>query len=45
VPRIHFVKLPGQSGLQLDPDVTVPLTGADFFAGRDPVLERALALR
>jgi len=45
VPRIHFVKLPGQSGLQLDPDVTVPLTGADFFAGRDPVLERALGLR
>jgi hypothetical protein len=45
VPRIHFVKLPGQSGLQLDPDVTVPLTGADFFAGRDPVLERALSLR
>jgi hypothetical protein len=45
VPRIHYVKLPGQSGLQLDPDVTVPLTGADFFAGRDPVLERALSLR
>ena len=45
VPRIHFEKLPGQSGLQLDPDVAVPLTGADFFAGRDPVLARALALR
>ncbi len=45
VPRIHFVKLPGQSGLQLDPDVAVPLNGADFFAGRDPVLARALTLR
>jgi hypothetical protein len=42
IPRIHFEKLPGQSGLQLDPDVAVPLTGADFFAGRDPVLARAL---
>ena len=42
VPRIHFEKLPGQSGLQLDPDVAVALTGADFFAGRDPVLARAL---
>jgi hypothetical protein len=45
VPRIHYLKLPGQSGLQLDPDVSVPLTGAAFFAGRDPVLSRALALR
>lgn len=26
------------------PDIRVPLTAADFFAGRDPVLERALAL-
>jgi hypothetical protein len=42
IPRIHFEKLPGQSGLQLDPDVAVTLTGADFFAGRDPVLARAL---
>ena len=42
IPRIHFEKLPGQSGLQLDPDVAVALTGADFFAGRDPVLARAL---
>ncbi len=39
------MKLPGQSGLQLDPDVAVPLNGADFFAGRDPVLARALTLR
>ena len=42
IPRLHFEKLPGQSGLQLDPDVAVALTGADFFAGRDPVLARAL---
>ena len=42
IPRIHFEKLPGQSGLQLDPNVAVALTGADFFAGRDPVLARAL---
>jgi hypothetical protein len=42
IPRIQFEKLPGQSGLQLDPDVAVALTGADFFAGRDPVLARAL---
>jgi hypothetical protein len=45
VPRIHYEKIPGQSGLQLDPDVAVPLTGRDFFAGRDPVLVRALSLR
>jgi hypothetical protein len=45
VPRIHFEKQPGRPGLQLDPDVRVPLTGRDFFAGRDPVLARALALR
>ena len=42
VPRIHFEKLPGQSGLQLDPDVAVALNGAYFFAGRDPVLASAL---
>ena len=45
VPRIYFEKQPGRPGLQLDPDVPVPLTGRDFFAGRDPVLARALALR
>jgi hypothetical protein len=45
VPRIYFEKQPGRPGLQLDPDVRVPLTGRDFFAGRDPVLARALALR
>lgn len=45
VPRIYFEKQPGRTGLQLDVDVRVPLTGRDFFAGRDPVLARALALR
>ena len=45
VPRIYYEKQPGRPGLQLDPDVRVPLTGRDFFAGRDPVLARALSLR
>ncbi len=45
VPRIYFEKQPGRIGLQLGPDVAVPLTGRDFFAGRDPVLARALGLR
>jgi C-terminal processing protease CtpA/Prc/outer membrane murein-binding lipoprotein Lpp len=33
---------PGDARLTLEPDLRVPLTAADFFAGRDPVLERAL---
>ena len=45
VPHVYFEKRPGTSGLAFDPDVVVDLTGADFFAGRDPVLARALALR
>jgi hypothetical protein len=45
VPRIYFEKQPGRVGLQLDPNVSVALTGRDFFAGRDPVLARALTLR
>jgi hypothetical protein len=45
VPRIYYEKQPGQVGLQLDPDVSVALTGRDFFAGRDPVLTAALRLR
>lgn len=44
VPRIYYEKQPGRPGLQLEPDVAVPFTGRDFFAGRDPVLGRALAL-
>jgi C-terminal processing protease CtpA/Prc len=30
--------------LAVVPDVLVPLSAADFFAGRDPVLERAVRL-
>ena len=45
VPRIYFEKQPGQTGLMLSPEVPVPLTGRDFFAGRDPVLTAALRLR
>jgi hypothetical protein len=35
----------GDKRLATQPDVRVDLTAADFFAGRDPVLARALALR
>jgi Peptidase family S41 len=33
---------PGDDRLTLEPDLRVPLTAADVFAGRDPVLERVL---
>ncbi len=33
---------PGDRRVTLEPDVRVPYTAADFFAGRDPVLSRAL---
>lgn len=36
---------PGGKRLATEPDVRVEMTAADFFAGRDPVLARALALR
>ena len=36
---------PGDTRLAVEPDVTVEPTAADFLAGRDPVLRRALALR
>jgi C-terminal processing protease CtpA/Prc len=40
---IHWERpVPGDRRLTLEPDVRVPLTAADFFAGRDPVLERVL---
>ena len=45
VPRIYYEKQPGRPGLQLDPDIAVPLTGRDFFAGRDRVLTAAMRLR
>jgi hypothetical protein len=35
--------VPGDTRLEVQPDVAVPFTSADYFAGRDPVLERALA--
>jgi hypothetical protein len=33
---------PGDPRTSVEPDVTVPLTAADYFAGRDPVLAAAL---
>jgi hypothetical protein len=33
---------PSETRLSIDPDVPVPLTAADYFAGRDPVLAAAL---
>jgi hypothetical protein len=45
VPTIYYEKMPGQSGLTLEPDVRVQLTARHFFAGRDPVLARALTVR
>ncbi len=35
---------PGDKRLAVAPDIPVVLSAADFFAGRDPVLARALAL-
>ena len=35
---------PGDARLETPVDVRVEPTAADFFAGRDPVLARALAL-
>ena len=34
--------VPGDARLAVDPDIPVPLTAADYFAGRDPVLAAAL---
>ncbi len=34
----------GDTRLAIEPDVLVAVSGADFFAGRDPALEAALAL-
>jgi Peptidase family S41 len=45
VPTIYYEKLPGQPGLTVEPDVRVDLTARHFFAGRDPVLARALTVR
>jgi C-terminal processing protease CtpA/Prc len=34
--------VPGDARLSVEPDVPVPLTAADYFAGRDAVLATAL---
>jgi Peptidase family S41 len=34
---------PGDPRLEIEPDVPVDMTAADYFAGQDPVLEAALA--
>lgn len=43
--RAHRYAGPGSDGRVLAPDVPVTLSSQDYFAGRDPVLERALAQR
>jgi Peptidase family S41 len=45
IPAIYYEKMPGRPGLTLEPDVRVDLTARHFFAGRDPVLTRALRVR
>jgi Peptidase family S41 len=45
IPTIYYEKMPGQTGLTLEPDVRVNLTARHFFAGRDPVLRTALTVR
>ena len=37
--------LPGFPGSSIEPDIAVELTGADYFADNDPVLEKALGLQ
>lgn len=43
--RYHVFGPPDDPRLSVEPDVVVPLTSSDYFAGRDPVLARALAAR
>jgi hypothetical protein len=45
VPTVWYEKLPGQSGLTIEPHRRIELTAAEFFAGRDPVLGLALTAR
>ena len=40
--RFNRSPIPGEIRLEVPPDIAVPFTSADYFAGRDPVLERAL---
>jgi Peptidase family S41 len=42
VPTQWVVTDPGDQRVTIEPDVPVPTTAADYFAGRDPVLARAL---
>lgn len=39
----HWVFHPDDPRLTIEPDIPVPVTAADYFAGRDPALEAALA--
>jgi hypothetical protein len=41
--RFNPSPVTGDDRLEVPPDIAVPFTSADYFAGRDPVLERALA--
>ena len=41
--RLNRSPAPGDTRLEGRPDIVVPFTSADYFAGRDPVLERALS--
>jgi hypothetical protein len=41
--RFNRSPIPGDTRLEVPPDIAVPFTSADYFAGRDPVLERALS--
>lgn len=43
--RYHQFGPSGDPRLAIEPRVAVPLTSQDYFAGRDPVLEAALAYR
>jgi hypothetical protein len=44
IPTIYWEKsTPDDPRLAIEPDLVVPLTAADYFAGRDPVLAAVLA--
>jgi hypothetical protein len=42
--RYHQQSYPGDERAWIAPDVPVAMTSADYFAGRDPVLEAARAI-
>ena len=35
-----YTLIPGRDPASLEPDVAVPMTSADYFSGRDPILDR-----